>query len=159
MPIGLICLIQCSTLVHRPQLVHCMKTVSIYFGCHADSLGTSEWPCHSCLKKSMLHMPMTRWAFNWMLPHWFIGHTLSQFKLRVCRHLFINGTYYLLFVGRWLRLTALWSMVANEVVDQNTSYKSNQNSNNKCNGASNCYHNLHSRTSAEDSLYTICRQI
>ena len=102
------------------------------------------------------HIRFTCLQFNTL--YWTIGCVLFQFN-----HLLILWTSSLLWysclpllVGRWLRFGALESMLADAVVDKNSSQETSQNSNNKYNDASNCCWNLHSRTCAKGCLYIIC---
>ena len=102
------------------------------------------------------HISFTCLQFNTLC--WTIGRVLFQFNYLLI--LWTSSVLWycclLLLVRGWLRLGALGLVLA-DAVEQETSHQdTSQDSNNKCNCASNCCH-LHSRTSAEGSLYILCK--
>ena len=112
------------------------------------------------LWKSVLHRHI---SFTWLQFNtlcWTIGHILFQFN-----HLLILWTssllWYcclLLLVRIWLRLGALELVLADAVVDWNSS----QGSNDECNGANDHCRNAYSSTCADDSICAesgLCRDI
>ena len=107
----------------------------------------------------MLHRHISFTCLQFNTLYWTIGLVFFQFN-----HLLIFWTsslvwYYclLLLVGRWPRFRSLGSVLTDTVEQESSNQDTSQDPNNKCNYASNCWCNLHSRTSAEGSLYTVCK--